>query len=199
MKAKEYIKIVQDKRDMLKEIMIDGMKEWDKGSYEGYYELYIDLSTEDLNPEWEYWPDSNSSRYTGDSDVMSVLKIGPRGSWTDWYADMSIESIAETLDISNKDLISAVRPWLEREGYIDVDDDIDTDHIILWLDLNPDEEIAKELRDARADSIDRELEDVYSDWADRELEELMRSLREMARDEEEQEAERAAWARGEVW
>lgn len=199
MKAKEYIKIVQDKRDMLKEIMIEGMKEWDKGCYDGYNELYIDLSAEDLNPEWEYWPDSNSCRYTGDSDVMGVLKIGPRGSWTDWYESMSIEAIAEILDIRKDDLISAARPWLEREEYINVGDDIDTDQIILWLDNHPDELIVQELIDARADSIDRDFEDTYSDWADREIEELMRSLDQMARDEEEQEAERAAWARGDVW
>lgn len=200
MTAKEYIKIVQDKRDMIKEIMIEGMKECDKGCWNGWYELYLDFSAEDLAPDWEYWPDSNSSRYTGDSDVMGVLKIGPRGSWSDWFDD--IEDAACMVGLLAEDLIRAARPWLGSEEFIgskDSDDCIEWDHIETWLTMNPDEPIVKKLLAARADSIDREYEDVYSDWADREIEDLMRSLDQMARDEADQEAYRAAWARGEVW
>lgn len=198
MTAKEYIKIVQDKREMLKEIMIDGMKHWDKQrDVDAYYELYIDLSDEDLNPIWCYWIDCNSSKDTSNSDLLDVLKLGPHGSWTEWID--TIDLAADLIGLSADDLITAARPWLESEGYIDSDDEIDISHIDLWVSGDPDDPITQKLLNAWAESIDRDYNDVYSDRADRAIDELMRRLQEYARDEEEQEAERAAWARGEVW
>lgn len=201
MTAKEYIKIVQDKRDMITEIVIKGMKHWDKAcNTNAWYELYLDFSAEDLAPDWEFWIDSNSRRYTSDSDVMDIIKLDPAIAWTDWID--SIELAADMIGVSTEDLISAARPWLESEEFIDSDysdDDIDLSLITLWLDRNPDEPIVQELHKAIDHFIDYDQNDVYYELADRAIDELMRRLQEYARDEEEQEAERAAWARGEVW
>lgn len=199
MKAKEYIKIVEDKRDLIAEIMIAGMKECDKACWCGWYELYINLSAEDLNPDWRYWSDPNSSKITG-RDEFCVLTIGPRGSWTDWFDD--IENAACMVGLLAEDLIRAARPWLEREEFIgsdDSDDCIEWDHIETWLNMNPDEPIVQQLREALNHSIDCDYDETYNEWADLAIGELMYTLRQMERDEEEQEAERAAWARGEVW
>lgn len=196
MKAKEYIKIVEDKRDLLAEIMIAGMKECDKKCWDGWYELYINLSADDLNPDWRYWSDPNSGKICC-SNEFCVLTIGPRGSWTDWFDD--IESAAGMLGVLDEDLISAARPWLESEEYIDSDDEIDISHIALWLQSNPDEPIVQELREALDRSIDCDYEDTYREWADLAIADLIYTLRQMERDEEEQEADRAAWERGEVW
>lgn len=196
MTAKEYIKIVEDKRELLKEIMIAGMKECDKACWDGWYELYINLSAEDLNPDWRYWSDPNSSKITC-RDEFCVLTIGPRGSWTDWF--LGIDDAAFNARLSAEALIRAARPWLECEGYIDSDNDIEWDHIKLWINSNPDEPIVQKLREAHNRAVDCDYDETYNEWADRAIGELMYTLRQMARDEAEQEAERAAWARGEVW
>lgn len=201
MTAKEYIKIVEDKRELLKEIMIEGMKYWDKAcNQNAWYELYIDLSKEDLAPHWDYWIDCDSFEDTSDTDVIDVLKLGPAIAWTDWID--SIELAADMIGVSTETLISAARPWLESVEYIDSDcsdDDIDITEIARWLDDNPDDPTVQALHKALDHYIDNDQNDVYYELADYAINELMRRLQEYARDEEEQEAERAAWARGEVW
>ena len=201
MTAKEYIKIVEDKRELLAEIIIAGAKYWDKGcNQNAWYELYIDVSKEDLAPHWDYWIDCDSFEDTRDSDVIDVVKLGPSLAWTEWID--SIELAADMIGVSRETLISAAWPWLESEEYIDRDwsyDDIDISHITLWIENNPDDPAVQELHEALDHYIDCDRDDVYNDWADSVIDELMRRLQEHARDEEEQETERAAWARGEVW
>lgn len=183
----EKIKAINEKREAITDIIIKRQMERDIEGLGCWTTVVLDLATDEQTIH--QYADSRSWSPIGE-DEIEICSMEP--TTRKWYEDYSsIEEIADALDISRRDLIEELEPWLTEQGdsWEEVDDEgRDLDAIYEWIEAEAAPEIIAKLKEAYVEWLETDIYPVYAEQADRDIDELIEDLESKARMEAEKSA-----------
>lgn len=198
MKATEIMSAIKAQRDKIIAVMIEAMMERDIECTPCWTEIVYDLATGESRIL--QYADCNSSSPVGDDEIVICSLIPTSRKWYEDYN--SIEEIADSLDISKRDLIVEMEGWMLNNGYSceDVfDGDRELDAVYDWIEEDAAPEIVARLKDAYVEWLKTDIYPVYEEEAERRYDGLLREWEDHVKEEAEAAAYEAAVIRGEVW
>lgn len=176
----EKIKAITEKREDIKAIIIKRQMERDIEGLGCWTTVVLDLATGEHTIH--QYADSRSWSPIGE-DEIEICSMEPKNR--KWYEDYnSVEEIADALEISKRDLIEEMEPWLISQGdsWEDIDDDgRDLDAVYEWIEAEAAPEIVEKLKEAYVEWLEIDIYPVYAEQADRDIDELIERLESEAR------------------
>lgn len=198
MKCMDILSAIKAQRDKIIDIMIEAMMDRDIEGTTCWTEIAYDLATGEHRIL--QYADCNSSSPLSDDEIL-IYRVSPTNR--KWYEDYnSVEEIAGALDISKRDLIDTMEPWLISEGdsWEDVvDEDRELGAVYEWIEADAVPEIVAELKEAYVDWLQTDIYPVYEEEAERRYDGLLDEWTDHVKEEEAERRYEAAVLRGEVW